>query len=75
MTTKFYLPVGNGMNREFVSLGETLWYNDEYERATKCIVDAVEPGRVWVTLSYNPTGRPRRVFFENHELGRLRSSR
>lgn len=71
MTSKWYLPVGNGMNREFVTIGETVWYDDAYGHPTKCIIDAVErSGRIWVRIY----GQKTRVFFENHETGRLRSN-
>ena len=68
----FHLPVGNAMNREIIRLGEHLWYDDARGIPTECVVDAVEPGRIWVRLVRRPTGR---VFFENHELGRLRSQK
>lgn len=59
------------MNREVIQLGETLWYDDGQGNPTECVVDAVEPARVWVKLK----ATKHRVYFENHELGRLRSKK
>ena len=59
--------MSNGKN---LSLGETVWYDDVYGRPTKCIVDAIEPRRVWVRVERSKG----RVYFDESEFDRLRSN-
>lgn len=53
-----------------LKIGETVWYDDGHGRPTKCVVDAIEPGRVWVRVERSKG----RVYFNESELDQLRST-